>query len=163
MRAIIQRANGASVKVAGEVTGQFSGPGLVILVGFTHSDGEEQLDYLVRRIVKLAILEPNRPASTEDETSGSSRELALKPVPCSVLEAEASVLVVSQFTLYGTVKKGRKPSWTHAAPSEVARPLYESLLQKLRAAGIKVESGVFGAQMEVSLTNDGPFTLWIEK
>lgn len=164
MRALVQRALGASVTVEGETVGSFEGPGLVVLVGFTDTDGDEQIDYLVRRLVKLQILEDVDPASSVPcASSDQGPEPTRGPRELSILEADAPVLLVSQFTLYGSVKKGRKPSWTHAAPGEIAEPLYEKTAQKLRAEGVRVETGKFGAMMQVSLTNDGPFTLWIEK
>lgn len=141
MRALVQRVNGASVTVAGETLGGFTGPGLVVLLGVTHSDTQVQVEHIVRKITRLQIM---------------------NDVPESVLEMGAPVLLISQFTLYGSTRKGKKPSWTAAAPGELAEPLYEAVVEGLRAAGLTVYTGRFGASMQVSLTNDGPFTLLLE-
>lgn len=141
MRALVQRADGANVTVDGEELGGFSGPGLVVLLGVTHTDTLAQVEHIVRKITRLQIL---------------------NDVPESVLEAGAPVLLISQFTLYGSTKKGKKPSWTAAAPGELAEPLYEAVAAGLRAAGLTVYTGKFGASMRVSLTNNGPFTLLLE-
>lgn len=140
MRALVQRVLSGQVSVDGQVVGKLSGPGLVVLLGVTHSDGPEQAKKIVDRICKLIWFE-----------NGDT-----------LADGEYGVLLISQFTLYGTAKKGRKPSWTHAAPGEIAEPLYELVAQELRSRGIPVETGVFGAMMQVSLVNDGPFTMMIE-
>lgn len=141
MRTLIQRALSAEVTVEGKTVGRLDRPGLVVFVGITPGDGQEQIDWTVRRLLNQQVFE-----------DGSS-----------VLEAEAPLLVVSQFTLYGSVRKGRHPSWTYAAKGEVARPIFEKLVTDLRAGGAEVETGVFGAMMQVSLVNDGPYTLWLAK
>lgn len=141
MRTLIQRALSAEVTVEGKTVGKLSRPGLVAFVGITPGDGQEQIDWTVRRLLNQQIFE-----------DGSS-----------ALESGAPLLVVSQFTLYGSVRKGRHPSWTYAAKGEVARPVFEKLVADLREAGAEVETGVFGAMMQVSLVNDGPFTLWLAK
>ena len=140
MRAVLQRANGASVTVGGKQVGGFSGPGLVALVGVARGDDSSDAALVARKIAELRIL--------EDEES--------------VTDAGAPVLVISQFTLCGSTKKGRRPSWTHAAPGPEAEPLIDRVIADLRARGLSVSTGVFGAQMEVSLTNSGPFTLLVE-
>ena len=142
MRGILQRVTRASVSVDGEVIGECPGPGALVLVGVTHEDTLEQAKTLARKIAELRIF--------EDETSIQDRA------------EEASVLVVSQFTLYGDVRKGRRPSWSKAAPGPVAEPLVDAVVEELRNRGIHVESGRFGAMMSVELVNDGPYTLVIE-
>lgn len=141
MRSLVQRVSSAKVSVAGEVVGRLDRPGLLVFVGVTPGDGQAQIDWMVRRLLNQQVFE-----------DGSS-----------VLEARAPLLVVSQFTLYGSVRKGRHPSWTHAAPGEVARPIFEKLVADLRAGGAQVQTGIFGAMMQVSLVNEGPFTLWLAK
>lgn len=142
MRGILQRVTRASVSVDGEVIGECPGPGALVLVGVTHEDTLEQAKTLARKIAELRIF--------EDETSIQDRA------------EEASVLVVSQFTLYGDVRKGRRPSWSKAAPGPVAEPLVDAVVEELRNRGIHVETGCFGAMMSVELVNDGPYTLVIE-
>jgi len=142
MRGILQRVTRASVSVDGEVIGECPGPGALVLVGVTHEDTLEQAKTLARKIAELRIF--------EDETSIQDRA------------EEASVLVVSQFTLYGDVRKGRRPSWSKAAPGSVAEPLVDAVVEELRNRGIHVETGRFGAMMSVELVNDGPYTLVIE-
>lgn len=141
MRTLIQRALSAEVTVEGKTVGRLDWPGLVAFVGITPGDGQEQIDWTVRRLLNQQIFE-----------DGSS-----------VLESGAPLLVVSQFTLYGSVRKGRRPSWTYAAKGEVAHPIFDKLVADLRAGGAEVETGVFGAMMQVSLVNDGPYTLWLAK
>ena len=140
MRAVLQRVSRASVSVAGEVVGQIEGEGLLVLVGVTHDDGPEQADRLARKVAELRLLRDER----------------------SVLDAGAAVLVVSQFTLYGDARKGRRPSWSAAAPGPVAEPLVEAVCQRLRERGVAVRTGVFGADMSVELVNDGPVTLVLD-
>ena len=142
MRGILQRVTRASVSVDGEVIGECPGPGALVLVGVTHEDTLEQAKTLARKIAELRIF--------EDETSIQDRA------------EEASVLVVSQFTLYGDVRKGRRPSWSKAAPGPVAEPLVDTVVEELRSRGIHVETGRFGAMMSVELVNDGPYTLVLE-
>ena len=137
MRAVIQRARSASVTVDGEVVGSFDGPGLVVLLGVTHDDGPDQVAWMARKIWGLRIL--------RDEQSAS--------------DVGAPVLVVSQFTLYGETRKGRRPTWNAAAPGTVSEPVYEQVCAELERLGAKVERGRFGADMAVSLVNDGPVTL----
>jgi D-tyrosyl-tRNA(Tyr) deacylase len=140
VRAVVQRVSRASVTVAGEVVGEI-GPGLLALVGVTHDDGPVQAAALARKIHGLRVLR-------------GERSLADSP--------DAGVLVVSQFTLYGDVRKGRRPTWLAAAPGAVAEPLVEAVVADLRALGATVATGVFGADMGVALVNDGPITLVID-
>jgi D-tyrosyl-tRNA(Tyr) deacylase len=140
MRAVAQRVTEASVTVDGETVGKITGPGLCVLVGVTHDDTPQQAAALARKLWSLRIL--------PDEQS------------CS--DIGAPLLVISQFTLYGDARKGRRPTWNAAAPGPVAEPLVDEAVAQLRALGAHVETGRFGAQMQVSLTNDGPFTLVVE-
>lgn len=140
MRAVLQRVVAARVEVDGEVVGEITRPGLLALVGVTHDDGPAEVERLARKIAELRIL--------RDEQS--------------VTDAGAPVLVVSQFTLYADTRKGRRPSWSAAAPGSVAEPLVEAVVADLRARGIEVATGRFGAMMQVSLTNDGPVTLVVD-
>ena len=140
MRAVLQRVSSASVSVAGEVVGALERPGLVVLVGVTHEDGPDQVEWLARKIGDLRLL--------RDEQS--------------VLDAGAPVLVVSQFTLYGDARKGRRPTWNTAAPGAVAEPVVDAVVAALRDRGVHVETGTFGADMAVSLVNDGPVTLVLD-
>ncbi|WP_411284505.1 D-aminoacyl-tRNA deacylase [Lapillicoccus sp.] len=140
MRTVLQRVTQARVEVDGQVVGEISRPGLLALVGVTHDDGPEQVERTARKIAELRIL--------RDEQS--------------VVDVGAPVLVVSQFTLYGDSRKGRRPSWTAAAPGPVAAPLVAGVVDALRARGLEVATGTFGADMAVSMVNDGPVTLIID-
>lgn len=140
MRAVLQRVTRASVSVGGEVVGRVDRPGLVALVGVTHDDGPAQVELVARKIAELRILRGER----------------------SVLDEGAPVLVVSQFTLYADTKKGRRPSWNGAAKGDVAEPLVAEVVAALRARGVEVATGVFGADMQVELVNDGPVTILVE-
>ena len=140
MRAVLQRVTSARVEVGGEVVGAIDRPGLLALVGVRHDDGPEQVARMARKIAELRIL--------RDEQS--------------VTDAGAPVLVVSQFTLYADTRKGRRPSWSAAAPGELAEPLVSDLVAALEARGVEVAQGRFGAMMEVTLTNDGPVTLVVD-
>ncbi|BCK69368.1 D-aminoacyl-tRNA deacylase [Streptomyces platensis] len=140
MRAVVQRVDGARVEVAGETVGEIVGEGLCVLVGVTHEDTKEKAAQLARKLWSVRIL--------QDEKS------------CS--DTAAPLLVISQFTLYGDARKGRRPTWNAAAPGPVAEPLVDEVVAQLRALGAQVETGRFGASMKVSLTNDGPFTVLVE-
>ena len=169
MRAVIQRATSGEVRVGGTVVGRLalSGgsagsagsagsvgsagdeagegaggarQGLVVLLGVQRGDGSEQVATVARKIAELRILDDER----------------------SALDAGAPILVISQFTLYGDTRKGRRPSWAHAAPGDEAEPLVDAVVADLRGRGLHVETGQFGAMMEVSLVNDGPFTVLVE-
>ncbi|HEX2203113.1 MAG TPA: D-aminoacyl-tRNA deacylase, partial [Longimicrobium sp.] len=140
-----QRVSRAKVTVEGRVTGEI-GPGLLLLVGFTEGDTEEALAWMAEKVVGLRIF--------RDDEGKMNR---------SVEEAGGALLVVSQFTLYGDARKGRRPSFVDAARPETAIPLYERFLALLRATGRPVETGEFGAMMDVELVNDGPVTLLLER
>jgi D-aminoacyl-tRNA deacylase len=140
MRAVVSRVSEASVTVAGEVVGAIRDPGLLVLVGMTHDDTPAAATRMATKVANLRIL--------RDEVS--------------VLEAAGAVLVVSQFTLYGDTKKGRRPSWVAAAPGAVAEPLVTAVVEELRRLGVRVETGLFGATMSVHSVNDGPFIVLVE-
>lgn len=140
MRAVLQRVSSAEVRVDGAVVGSI-GAGLLVLVGVTHDDTTEQADALARKVHGLRILPGERSVADEPDSG---------------------VLVVSQFTLYGDVRKGRRPSWSAAAPGADAQPLVERVVSTLRSLGAAVQTGVFGAEMRVSLVNEGPMTLLVE-
>ena len=144
MKVVVQRCKDASVTVEGQVTGAV-GPGLMLLVGITHEDTEEDARVAAEKIANLRIFEDD----------GGKMNL-------SVLETGGAVLSVSQFTLYGDCRKGRRPNFMAAARPEQAEPLYERFNALLREQGLQVETGVFGAMMDVGLVNDGPVTLIIE-
>ena len=134
------RVTRASVTVGDEVVGEIKEAGLLVLLGVTHSDGAEQVDTMARKLHELRIL--------ADEQSCAS--------------TGAPLLVVSQFTLYGDARKGRRPTWTKAAPGSVAEPLVDAVVDALRARGATVATGRFGADMAVESVNDGPFTVLVE-
>ncbi len=144
MRAVVQRVSSAQVTVAGQVVGQI-GRGFLVLVGISPSDGEAEAHYLARKIAGLRVF--------EDDDGKMNRGLA---------EIDGAVLAVSQFTLYGDVRKGRRPSFIDAARPEQAEPLYQRFCQLLAAEGAAVEQGVFQAHMQITLVNDGPVTLWLD-
>jgi D-tyrosyl-tRNA(Tyr) deacylase len=145
VRAVVQRVREARVEVAGSCVGQI-GPGMLILLGIHREDGPAEARDLARRLLSLKIFE---------DASGAMNE-ALEELPA------AEVLCVSQFTLWGDTRKGRKPSWSRAAPAPQAEPLYLEFLEALRGAGVAVASGTFGADMDVHLINHGPMTLVVE-
>ncbi|UQN15721.1 D-aminoacyl-tRNA deacylase [Gulosibacter sp. ACHW.36C] len=140
MRAVVTRCRSARVEVAGELVGELPRPGLLALVGVTHDDNDAEAAKLVRKIAELRILEGER----------------------SAVDLDAPVLVVSQFTLYGDARKGRRPSWSNAAPGPVSEPLIDAVVTGLRARGLHVETGRFGAMMRVHSDNDGPFTILLD-
>ncbi|HET6636628.1 MAG TPA: D-aminoacyl-tRNA deacylase [Streptomyces sp.] len=140
MRAVVQRVDGARVVVGGETVGEILGEGLCVLVGVTHDDTAEQAARLARKLWSLRILEGEKSCSDNG----------------------APLLVISQFTLYGDARKGRRPTWNAAAPGPVAEPLVDEVVARLRELGAEVATGRFGAKMAVSLTNDGPFTVLLE-
>lgn len=144
MRAILQRVSEASVEVAGQIVGR-TGPGLLILLGVAHGDGEAEARLLAEKIAQLRIF--------ADADGKFDR---------SLLDSAGGALVVSQFTLFADTRKGRRPSFTAAAPPELAAPLVERFCEALRALGVPVETGVFGAQMRVALVNDGPVTIILD-
>ena len=140
MRAVVQRVSSASVAVDGSVVGAIDEPGLFVLVGVTHGDGPGHAARLAAKLWGLRILHGEKSCS----------------------DVAAPLLVVSQFTLYGETRKGRRPTWQAAAPGAIAEPLVEAVCAELRALGAHVETGVFGADMKITLTNDGPITLVID-
>lgn len=140
MRAVVQRVSSASVVVEGQVVGSIDEPGLLVLVGVTHADGPAEAARLAAKLWGLRVLHGEKSCS----------------------DVDAPLLVISQFTLYGDARRGRRPTWQAAAPGPVAEPLVEAVIAELRALGARVETGVFGADMKVSLTNDGPITLVLD-
>jgi len=145
MRVLVQRVSRASVTIGDRTAGRI-GRGLVLLVGFTHADGDAQLEWMADKIVGLRIF--------PDDEDKMNRALT---------DVGGALLVVSQFTLYGDAVKGRRPSFVDAARPEIAVPLYERFVALLRTRGADVQTGEFGANMQVELVNDGPVTLWIER
>lgn len=145
MRVVLQRVGKARVTVDERVTGEI-GRGLLLLVGFTASDDERSLAWMSDKVLNLRVF--------ADQEGRMNR---------SVMEVSGEVMVVSQFTLYGDVRKGRRPSFIDAAPPEVAIPLYDRFIELLRASGVPVATGEFGAMMDVALLNDGPVTLILER
>jgi D-aminoacyl-tRNA deacylase len=141
MRAVVQRVSSASVTVDGEVVGALEVPGLLVYLGVTHTDGPAEVDWMARKIWGLRILPDERSAS----------------------DVSAPVLVVSQFTLYGDARKGRRPTWEAAAPGPVSEPLYDAVCAALADLGTTVAKGVFGASMLVESVNDGPFTVLLDR
>ena len=148
MRAVVQRVDGASVSVAGATddpsspgtVGEIVGEGLCVLVGVTHDDTPEKAAQLARKLWSVRILEGEKSCS----------------------DVNAPLLVISQFTLYGDARKGRRPTWNAAAPGPVAEPLVDAVVEALRARGLEVATGLFGADMAVELVNDGPVTILLE-
>ncbi|MEV4171986.1 MULTISPECIES: D-aminoacyl-tRNA deacylase [unclassified Nonomuraea] len=140
MRAVVQRVSSASVEVEGRTVGAVTEPGLLVLVGVTHTDTRAEAAKLAAKLWGLRILHGEKSCS----------------------DVSAPLLVISQFTLYGDARKGRRPTWQAAAPGPVAEPLVEAVVAELRALGAHVETGVFGADMKVSLVNDGPITLVLD-
>lgn len=145
MRALLQRVQRASVSVDGEVIAAID-KGLVILVGIGHDDGEEQAAWMARKIAEMRLF--------EDEEG---------KINLSVRDVGGAALVVSQFTLYADTRKGRRPSFVHAAMPEVAEPLVARFAEMLASYGIPVQTGQFGAHMLVEIYNDGPVTIWLER
>jgi len=141
MRAVVQRVASAAVLVDGVVVGSVASPGLLVYLGVTHADTASEVDWMARKVWGLRIL--------ADEQSAS--------------DLGAPVLVVSQFTLYGDARKGRRPTWEAAAPAPVSAPLYDAFCSALADLGARVERGVFGAHMLVESVNDGPFTVLLER
>lgn len=145
MRALIQRVASARVLVGPDVVAQI-GRGLVVLLGVGHTDGEQQVTYLAGKIANLRIFE---------DPQGKTN--------LSALDVQAQALVVSQFTLYADVQKGRRPSFVDAASPEHAQPLIGLFADRLKTLGLPTQTGAFGARMLVDIQNDGPFTIWLEK
>jgi D-tyrosyl-tRNA(Tyr) deacylase len=144
MRAIIQRVTQATVDVAGVRVGAIE-RGVLVLLGIGHGDGPMQIDQIAKKILELRIF---------DDASGKPN--------ISVVDSGGAVLLVSQFTLYADTSRGRRPGYAHAAPPAVAEPLCATMAETLRRAGVTVATGVFGAEMQVSLINDGPYTIILD-
>jgi D-tyrosyl-tRNA(Tyr) deacylase len=140
VRAVVQRVLSASVTVDGEGVGQIEAPGLLVYLGVTHDDGPAEIGWLARKVWELRILRDERSAS----------------------DIDAPVLVVSQFTLYGDARKGRRPTWQAAAPRDASEPAYDAFCAELERLGAAVARGVFGADMQVASVNDGPITMLLE-
>ncbi len=140
VRAVIQRVSEASVLVGGEPVGTIEGQGLLVYLGIAHEDGPDEVAWMARKLWTLRLLRDERSAS----------------------DVEAPLLLVSQFTLYGEARKGRRPTWEAAAPREVSEPLYDAVCVELERLGARVERGRFGEDMQVSSVNDGPITLILE-
>jgi len=141
VRAVVQRVLQAAVTVDGRIVGELAEPGLLVYLGVTHDDGPDEIAWMARKIREVRILREER----------------------SVSDLDAPVLVVSQFTLYGDARKGRRPTWLAAAPGPVSEPVYEALCAELERLGTPVQRGLFGADMRVSSVNDGPVTLLLER
>lgn len=145
MKVLVQRVSEASVTVDGKVVGSI-GPGVLTLVGITHTDTKPQAAWLANKLTNLRIFE---------DLEGKMNQ--------SLIDRKGSALIISQFTLYGECSDGRRPSFTKAAPPEIAIPLYEAFIDEVRKCGIHVETGIFGASMKVALVNEGPVTLMLER
>ena len=145
MRVILQRVNQGSVTVDGKTIAEVR-LGLVILLGVGPEDGEEQINYLTNKIANLRIFEDDQ-----------------GKINHSVLDVGGGAIVVSQFTLYADTRKGRRPSFTDAAPPEIASPLVDCFANRLAALGVPTQTGEFGAHMQVHIHNDGPVTIWMER
>lgn len=145
MRALLQRVSQASVKVNGRIVGQIE-RGFVILLGVTHNDTQAEADWLAAKIAGLRLFE---------DADGKMN--------ASLADVDGALLVVSQFTLYGDARKGRRPSFSYAARPEQAEPLVDYFIEQLHKRGFQVETGVFGAHMDVTIHNDGPVTLMLER
>jgi D-tyrosyl-tRNA(Tyr) deacylase len=144
MRAVVQRVTEARVEVAGEPVGEI-GAGLLVLLGVARNDTQDDADYLADKTFNLRVF--------DDDEGKMNRSLS---------ESGGAILVVSQFTLYGDVRRGRRPSYSDAAEPEKANQLYEYFVERVRSFGVKVETGIFQAMMKVSLTNDGPVTILLD-
>jgi D-tyrosyl-tRNA(Tyr) deacylase len=141
MRAVVQRVSSASVLVGDEIVGALGSPGLLVYLGVTHTDTAAEVAWMARKTWELRIMADERSAP----------------------DVGAPVLVVSQFTLYGDARKGRRPTWVAAAPAPVSEPLYDAFCAELTGLGAHVERGVFGAHMRVESVNEGPFTVLLER
>lgn len=138
MKVVIQRSKNSSVSVDNKVVGQIE-KGLVVLVGFTHGDTIKDIDYMINKIINVRIFD------------GTPEQ--------SILDVNGEILAISQFTLYANSKKGRRPSYVDALANSEAKVMYDLFVERLKATNIKVETGIFGADMQVNITNDGPFTI----
>ncbi len=141
MKAVVQRVLRAEVRVDGQIVGALPHPGLLVYLGVTHTDGVDETQWMARKIWDLRIL--------RDEQSAS--------------DINAPILVVSQFTLYADARKGRRPSWSAAAPGQISKPIYDAFCEELERLGAHVERGIFGADMQVESINDGPNTVILDR
>ena len=145
MRTLIQRVSTAEVRVDGNIVGQI-GPGLLLLAGFEEADGQADIDWMVKKVVQMRIF---------PDGQGTMNR--------SVVDVNGDILAISQFTLYASTKKGNRPSWSRAARGELSKPLFDRFVEVLTLTlGKAVATGIFGADMQVSLTNDGPVTLMVD-
>ena len=144
MRVLLQRVSEASVKIEGKINGQID-KGLLLLVGICAEDAQDDIDWLIQTIVNMRIF--------SDENGKMN---------LSIQDIQGEFLVISQFTLHASTKKGNRPSFIEAARPEIAIPLYENFITQLKLTNLKVETGIFGADMKVSLVNDGPVTMWLD-
>lgn len=144
MKVVLQKSGPARVEIENKIHGEIKS-GIVILIGITHNDNEKDIEYLVEKITNLRIF----------ESEGKYFEK-------SILEVGEEILAISQFTLYASCRKGRRPDFIEAAKPEIAKPLYDKFIEKLKEKGINVQTGVFGADMQVHLVNQGPITLIID-
>ncbi|PJD97247.1 MAG: D-tyrosyl-tRNA(Tyr) deacylase [Parachlamydia sp.] len=145
MKLVVQRVSQAKVEVEGKTVGAI-GPGVVVLIGITHDDTTNQAIWLANKLINLRIFE---------DAEGKINQ--------SLLEINGQALIISQFTLYADCSGGRRPSFTQAARPELAKQLYEKFIEEVQKGGVKVQTGIFGAEMQVSLLNDGPVTLILER
>lgn len=145
MKVLVQRVTSSSVEVKGKIVGKIDN-GLMLLVGFTEGDTSKEIDYMVDKVINLRIF--------DDENGVMNR---------SLLDVGGSILSISQFTLYADASKGRRPSYINALGGDKSSPLYDEFNQKLKATGVHTETGIFGAEMKVSLINNGPITIMLEK
>ena len=155
VRAILQRARDACVSVDGEVIGSFEGPGIVLLVGVTHDDDESTAQAMADKAYGLRVFEHHHASDRACLPPSSPREVSAR-------DLGLPVLVISQFTLYAETRKGRRPTWDGAAPGAVAEPLVQAVADALARLGARVSTGRFGADMQVTFTNDGPMTVILD-
>ncbi len=144
MRIVVQRVSEASVKIEGKINGQIN-HGLLLLVGICAEDTQDDIDWVIQKVVNMRIF--------SDENGKMN---------LSIQDLQGAILVISQFTLHASTKKGNRPSFIEAARPEIAIPLYEKFITQLKLNNLKVETGIFGADMKVSLVNDGPVTIWLD-
>jgi D-tyrosyl-tRNA(Tyr) deacylase len=167
VRAVVQRVTSAKVTVGERTTGEI-GQGLLVLVGVDQGDGPSDIQYIASKVRDLRIFPPPRPkAATADPPKLGEENVPTKAghaakMNVSVLDLRGEVLVVSQFTLSGDARNGRRPSFASAAPPEIARALYEDVVRELQASGLRVATGEFQAMMQVALVNDGPVTILLD-
>lgn len=159
MRLVVQRVDGARVIVDGAVVGSVDGPGLCVLVGITHTDNAEVAARLADKVYDLRLFDE---AALGERLTGECLPPGQRSRELSASDLDLPILVVSQFTLYGQTRKGRRPTWDQAAPGPMAEPLVAAFAQRLRDRGARVAEGQFGATMRVELVNDGPVTLIVE-